>query len=204
MLLDFDFLTEMYPWIHRIWKCECHDKKYKKIQVHRKFKILYRFSQNVVRNITSRACAFMHECIHEQNLISISQIRFIEICHRGYSKNSISHKILNRWSIFMKIVTNKEEWLLHWCAQFQLDISSRLWGIVVWKVKSRTHTPGHQLKIIFLEVSDYSEYSVSTISIFFHTAFSVSKKKINNRSHVHVYIWHSVHLYTSIFTQNKR
>ena len=38
----------------------------------------------------------------------------------------------------MKIVTNKEMWLLHRYTKFQLDISSRLWGIAVWKVSGRS------------------------------------------------------------------
>ena len=67
----------------------------------------------------------------------------------------------------MKIVKIKGLWLLHLCTKLHIDISSRLWGIGVWNVKNRTHThthtSGRQLKIIFLEVLDYSEYSDTNI-----------------------------------------
>ena len=63
-------------------------------------------------------------------------------------------------------------WLLHWCTKFHIDISSRLWVIEVSNVENRTHThththtSGRQLKITFLVVLDYSEYS-DTLSRFF-------------------------------------
>ena len=67
----------------------------------------------------------------------------------------------------MKIVTNKGTWLLHWCIEFQLDIYGVYeLGTVVWKFE-HTHTPARELKITFLDVSDYSKYSDSNISIFF-------------------------------------
>ena len=67
--------------------------------------------------------------------------------------------------------------------QFHIDISSRLWVIGVSNVenrththtrthahtgtRTRTHTSGRQLKITFLDVLDYSEYSDTNISKFF-------------------------------------
>ena len=62
--------------------------------------------------------------------------------------------------------------LVHWCTEFQLDVSKRLWIIVVWKVENRIHIPtqtpsGRQLKITFLDISGYSECSDRNISIFF-------------------------------------
>ena len=73
----------------------------------------------------------------------------------------------------MKIVPIKGLWLLHWCTKFIIDISSRLWVIGVWNIENRTHmhtrvhTSGRQLKITFLDVLDYSEYSDANISKFF-------------------------------------
>ena len=74
----------------------------------------------------------------------------------------------------MKIVTIKGLWLLHWHTKFHIDISSRLWVIGISDVENRTHTytrtlahthtSGRQLKITFLDVSDYSEYSDTKIS----------------------------------------
>ena len=58
-------------------------------------------------------------------------------------KNLNSHKILNRRSIFMKIVINKGTWLPHGCTKFQLDIASRLWVIVFWKVENRARARAH-------------------------------------------------------------
>ena len=71
----------------------------------------------------------------------------------------------------MKIVTIEGLWLLHWFTKFQIDISSRLWVIGVWNVENRTHTrtSGRQLKIKFLDVLDYPEYSDTNISNFFFT-----------------------------------
>ena len=91
----------------------------------------------------------------------------------------------------MKIVTIEGAWLLHCCTKFQLDISSRLWIIVVWKLKSQahthtrtrthTHTSGCQLKIIFLDVLDYSEYSHTNTAMFLfsrkHSFFSKEARK---------------------------
>ena len=57
-----------------------------------------------------------------------------------FSKNLKPHKITNRASIVMKIVTNKGLWLFHWWTKFHIDISSRLWVIAVWNVENRTHT----------------------------------------------------------------
>ena len=73
-----------------------------------------------------------------------------------------SHKIKNRASIVMKIITIKGQCLLHWCTKFHIDIWSRLWVIGLWNVENQihthTHTPGRQLKITFIDVLDYSEY----------------------------------------------
>ena len=69
----------------------------------------------------------------------------------------------------MKIVTIKGLWLLHWCSKFHIDISSRLWVIGVSNIENRTHThtSGRQLKIPFLDILNFSEYSDTNISIFF-------------------------------------
>ena len=81
----------------------------------------------------------------------------------------------------MKIVKIKDMWLLHCCTKFQLDISSPLQVMVVQKVESQvhtytntyTHTAGRRLKITFLDVLDYSEYSDTNISNFYLTKQSV-------------------------------
>ena len=44
-------------------------------------------------------------------------------------------------------------------------MSSR--GLKHWKSDTHAHTSGRQLKITFLDVLDYSEYSDTNISIFF-------------------------------------
>ena len=86
----------------------------------------------------------------------------------------------------MKIGTTKRACLLHCCNEFQLNISSCLWIIVVWKLESwahiqtRTHTRT-QLKIIFLDVLDYSEYSDTNISYFFHKNVASSVRKQNTQ-----------------------
>ena len=81
----------------------------------------------------------------------------------------------------MKIVTIKGLWLLHWCTKFHIDIWSRLWVIGVWNIENRTrrrthadthtrihiHASRRQLKMKFLDVLDYYEYSDTNISKFF-------------------------------------
>ena len=80
----------------------------------------------------------------------------------------------------MKIVTIKGLWLLHWRTKFDIDISNHLWVIEVWNVENRTHThtritahththththtSWRQLKIKFVGVLDYSEYSDTNMS----------------------------------------
>ena len=88
----------------------------------------------------------------------------------------------------MKIARVEGAWLLHYCTKFQLDILSRSWIIVVWKLESRAHTQTHlhthksgrQLKIIFCDVLDHSEYSysISNFSTHENIAFSVRKQKL--------------------------
>ena len=85
----------------------------------------------------------------------------------------------------MKIVTIKGLWLLHWCIKFHIDIASRSLVIGVWNVENRmhtytytrihTHTFGRQLKIKFLDVLNYSQYSDTNISNFFSRKW---KKKV--------------------------
>ena len=78
----------------------------------------------------------------------------------------------------MKIITIKGLWLLHWCTKFHIVISSRLWVIRLWNVENQihththTHTSGLQLRITFLDVLGYSEYSDTNI-----------RKKKNSRQH---------------------
>ena len=107
---------------------------------------------------------------------------------RPFFKNSKFHKITNRTSIIMKIVTIKGLWLLYWRTKFHIDISSHLWVIGISNVENRTHThtrahahtSGRQLKITFLEVLDYSEYSdtnITKINFCTKTASSVRKQK---------------------------
>ena len=85
----------------------------------------------------------------------------------------------------MKIVTIKGLWF-HWWTKFHIDISSRLWVIGVWNIENRTHTRTHthtcrrQLKITFLDVLDYSEYSDTNISnFFFHENIASLMRKKN-------------------------
>ena len=62
-------------------------------------------------------------------------------------------------------------------------------GLKRWKsdthahthTRAHTHTSGRQLKIIFLDVLDYSEYSDTDISnfFFFHVNIASSVKKQN-------------------------
>ena len=59
------------------------------------------------------------------------------------SKQSKSHKTINRPSIVLKIVTIEVLSLLRWCTEFQIDISNRLRVIRIWKVENRTHTHTH-------------------------------------------------------------
>ena len=96
----------------------------------------------------------------------------LELLQTFFKKFYKSHKISNRWSIFMKIVKIEGAWLLHWCTKSQSDISRCSWVIVVYwsKVKNRIYTHINQLKITFLDVSEYSQYSDSNISIFFTKA----------------------------------
>ena len=89
---------------------------------------------------------------------------------RPFFKRFNSHKITNRASNVMKIVTIKGLWSLHWRTKFHIDISSRLSYRGFKRLKSdtythaHTHTSGLQLKIKFLDVLDYSEYSDTNIS----------------------------------------
>ena len=55
-------------------------------------------------------------------------------------------------------------------------------GLKSWKSSAHTHASGRQLKIIFLSVLDYSEYSDTNISISFSTktASSVIQTKIKS------------------------
>ena len=70
--------------------------------------------------------------------ISSTKVRATHI-----SKQSISHKTINRPSSVLKIVTIKVLSLLHLCTKIHIDISSRLRVIGVWKVENRTHTDTH-------------------------------------------------------------
>ena len=87
----------------------------------------------------------------------------------------------------MKIVTIKGLWLLHWCTKLHIDISSLLWVIGVWIAENwththtHTHTSGCQLKIKFLDVLDYSEYSDTNIS---KTIFSRKHSFLNEEAKV--------------------
>ena len=72
----------------------------------------------------------------------------------------------------MKILTIKGLWLLPWCFKFYIDIWSCLWVIgsetlKIGHTRTHTHTSRRQLKITFLDVLDYSEYSDTNISNFF-------------------------------------
>ena len=100
----------------------------------------------------------------------------------------------------MKIVTIKGLWLLHWCTKFHIDISSRLWVIGVWNIENwthkhsrthahtHTHTSGRQLKITFLDVLDYSEYSDTNISnIFFLRKHSFLTEEEKSSEHCRIF-----------------
>ena len=77
----------------------------------------------------------------------------------------------------MKIVTIKGLLLLHWFAKFHIDsqaVYEFYGGSQTLKIghtrahaSTRTHTSGRQLKIKFLDVLGYSEYSGTNISKFF-------------------------------------
>ena len=139
-------------------------KNSQKIQNLKKFERFNRFWPNLIPK-------FLDGCnIFVCSFRTIARIlRKLELPR---SKNSKSHKITNRASIVMKIVTVKRLWLLHWRTIFHIDISSRLWVIGVLNVAHRTHTHTHththtsgwQLKSPFLDVLDYSEYSDTNIS----------------------------------------
>ena len=150
-------------------------KNSQKIQNLKKFERFNRFWPNSIPK-------FLDGCnIFVWSFRTIARIsRKLEL-PRPFFKNSKSHKITNRASIVMKIVTIKGLWLLYWRTKFHIDISSRLWVIGVSNVENRTHThtrkhahtSGRQLKITFLDVLDYSEYSDT----------SISKKKKISRKH---------------------
>ena len=60
-------------------------------------------------------------------------------------------------------------------------------GLKHWKSNTHTHTFGRELKITFLDVLDYSEYSDTNISNFFsrkQLAQWGSKKHMNQDSHI--------------------
>ena len=98
----------------------------------------------------------------------------------------------------MKIVTIKGLWFLYWRTEFQIYISSRLSVIGVSTLKighihtharTHTHTSGRQLKITFLDVLDYSEYSDTNISknkiSRKHSFLSEeAKRMVNQDSHI--------------------
>ena len=78
----------------------------------------------------------------------------------------------------MKIVKIEGLWLLHWRTKFHIDISHI--GHIHTHAHTHTHASGRQLKITFLDVLNYSEYSDTDISkkkIFTKTASSVRKQK---------------------------
>ena len=86
-------------------------------------------------------------------------------CYPSHFKKIFkSHKIANPTSIFMKII----------CV------------CVCVCVGARAHTSGCRLKIMFLDVSDYFEYSDSTIWIFFSQKqfFQWGSKKSIFRSNI--------------------
>ena len=79
--------------------------------------------------------------------------------------------------IVMKIVTIKGLRLLHWCKNF-VSISRAAYELSGFEMLKIGHTREHknksggQLKIIFLDVLDYSEYSDTNISNFFVLVFT--------------------------------
>ena len=54
-------------------------------------------------------------------------------------------------------------------------------GLKIRKSRTYTHTPGRQLKIIFLDVLDHSEYSNTNISIFLYIKIASLVKKQKGR-----------------------
>ena len=101
-----------------------------KIPNPKKFECFNRFWQNSIPKV------FDQYIIFGCSFTTIARIlRKLELPQTFFEK----FKIIK----FQKIVTIKEAWLLHWCTKFQLDISSRLWVIGVWKVENRAHAHIH-------------------------------------------------------------
>ena len=98
-----------------------------------------------------------HICVRFTKITPI--LRQLEL-HRHFSKNSKSHKITNRVSIVLKIVTINGLRLLHYCIEFHIDISSRLWVIRIWKVENRTHTHTRASTHVHLDASWKSHFSM--------------------------------------------
>ena len=139
-----------FAWVRQFWKNS------QKIQNLKKFECSNRFWPNSIPT-------FLDGC-H----IFVCSFRTIARILRKlilFFLNSKFHKITNRASIVVKIVTIEVLWM-----------SSRLWVIGVSNVENRTHThtrtqarththtSGRQLIITFLDVLDYSEYSDTNTS----------------------------------------
>ena len=114
-------------------------RKFSKNSKSEKFERFNRFWPNSIPKFLDR-----YSNIYVCSFRTITRIlRKLELPH-PFSKNLKSHKIKNRASIVMRIVTIKGLWLLHWCTKFHIDISSRLWIIGLWNVENQTHMHTHK------------------------------------------------------------
>ena len=120
-----------FAWVRQFWKNS------QKIQNLKKIERFNRFWPNSIPKFLIRCNIFV--C----SFRTIARILRKLDLPRPFFKNYNSHKITNRASIVMKIVTIEGLWLLHWRTKFHIDISSRLWVIGVSNVENRTHTHTH-------------------------------------------------------------
>ena len=126
--IKFQLDKSKFAWVRQFWE------NFQKIQNLKKFQRFNRLWPNLIPKFLDGCNIF----VCSSRTIARS-LRKLEL-PRPFSKNSKFHKIINRASIVMKIVTIKGLRLLHWRTKFHIDISSRLWVIEVSNVKNRTHT----------------------------------------------------------------
>ena len=124
---NFSSINRIFAWFRQFWKNS------QKIPNLKKFKSFNRFWPNSIPKFLDGCYIFVF------SFRTIARIlRKLEL-PRPFFLNPKSHKITNRASIVMKIVTIKGLWLLHWRNKFHIDISSRLWVIGVSNVENRKH-----------------------------------------------------------------
>ena len=105
-------------------------------------------------------------------VIQIYRVRFVSV-------NGEASKVKPSKKNFLKKLEKK---ILE--QNFEKKILGKKYSVsIIWNsgLHTHTHTSGHQLKILFFDVLDHSEYADTNISNFFHENIASSVRKKNEK-----------------------